>query len=182
MSKPTLNRSDWKLVGHFGVDAGLCWIGDPCYILHKQPGELPESVGKDWGEFCDKLDHSGPTLQSFNYALGHEGLGVCVSTGYGDGSYPVYAFISDEGDWGNRVGAIFIDFLGIFADEDEEDDEPEECSECGDELDDAGICQNSDCPECPDYENECLGCNGELVDGECINPDCDESPEYEPEN
>jgi hypothetical protein len=129
MSKLTLNRSDWKLVGHFGVDAGLCWIGDPCYILHKDkpayegatPEGLPESLGKDWGEFCNKLDHSGPLLQSFPYAMGHEGLGICVSTGFGDGMYPVYAHISEEGDWGKRVSAIFIDFLGAFEDENEEE-------------------------------------------------------------
>ena len=183
MSKLTLNRDEWKLVGHFGVDAGLCWIGDPCYILHKdkpvypgaEPEGLPESLGKDWGDFCDILNQgddetSGPTLRSFNYAKGHEGLGVCVSTGFGDGVYPVYAHISEEGDWGKRVSAIFIDFLDALSDPDEG-----ECTECGDDLDVNEICENVDCPECPDYEDpEICGACGEQFDGngECVNEEC----------
>jgi hypothetical protein len=122
-----LNRDDWKLVGHFGVDAGLCWIGDPCYILHKDKKDLPKSLGKDWLGFCDTLGEEYPTMKSYPYALGHEGLGICVSTGFGDGTYPVYARVTDEPGWGKRVTAIFIDFKGdAFGDEPEEDEEDEE--------------------------------------------------------
>jgi len=32
----------------------------------------------------------------------------------GDGVYPVYALISDEGEWGKRVAGVFIDCeLGV---------------------------------------------------------------------
>lgn len=133
-SNPLSNPDAWTLVGHFGVDAGLCWIGDPCYILHKdkdhvwQPRPdmeplvtkaegLPESLGKDWGDFVDKLyadGESGPTLKSFPYALGHEGLGICTSTGYGDGEYPVYALVINDDMMGKRVAALFVDFFGLF--------------------------------------------------------------------
>jgi hypothetical protein len=94
----------WKLVGNFGVDAGICWIGDPCYVFHKE--KSPKAIGKDWGDFCNKLDDMR-THKSFNYDMGHEGLGVCVSTGWGDGFYPVYARIV-----GGRVMQVFIDFDG----------------------------------------------------------------------
>jgi hypothetical protein len=112
----TFNRNEWKLVGHFGVDAGLCWIGDPCYILHAEDG-FPASVGKDWGDFCSGLGDAYPVLKSYPYGDSeHEGLGVCVSTGDGDGSYPVYVRIKD-----NRVAAVIIDFFGtIFPDDDED--------------------------------------------------------------
>ncbi len=97
------------LVGKIGVDAGLVWIGDPCYILHKD--KLPKSLGKDWGEFCDALHGNDNVLKSFPYDMGHEGLGVCVSSGYGDGEYPVYAEIRDEGDgWGERVRVVTVRF------------------------------------------------------------------------
>ncbi len=56
-----MSDDGWKLIGHFSVDAGLCWIGDPCYILHKDKNaekkhdQPPKDIGKDWGDFCDKL-------------------------------------------------------------------------------------------------------------------------------
>ena len=40
-----------KKIGKIGVDAGLCWVGDPCYILH--PETPPKTIGKDWDEFCE---------------------------------------------------------------------------------------------------------------------------------
>lgn len=114
-------KDETVLVGTIGVDAGLCWIGDPCYIFDNVdtiPNEL-----KDWSEFCNSLhfDTPGPTMKSFNYKMGHEGLGVCVSTGYGDGSYPVYATISDKPDWGKRIKSITI----VFIDDDEDSEEIE---------------------------------------------------------
>jgi hypothetical protein len=95
-----INMEGWSLIGHFGVDAGLCWIGDPCYIIHKK---TDGSLGKDWAGFCNLLGTDYPTTKSFH------GLGVCVSTGFGDGSYPVYARIIN-----NRIHQIFIDFTGEF--------------------------------------------------------------------
>lgn len=98
----------WELVGHFGVDAGICWIGDPCYIIHTD--DQPKAIGKNWREFCDILGESYPIKKSFRYDMGHEGLGVCVSTGWGDGTYPVYALINEH----NRISQVLIDFEGIF--------------------------------------------------------------------
>jgi hypothetical protein len=100
-----MEKSKRVLVGHIGVDAGLCWIGDPCYILHKEDG-LPESLGKNWGDFCNTLGEVYPTLKTFGFSnKDNEGLGVCVSTGWGDGYYPVYATIK-----AGRVARISVDF------------------------------------------------------------------------
>lgn len=113
----------WEKVGYIGVDAGLCWVGDPCYILHQSPEEFPsESLGKTWHEFCDKLT-DGQQVTSFPYALGHEGLGVAVNTGYGDGTYPVYVTKED-----GRIAGVFVDFMGIMDDPTEvtADEEPED--------------------------------------------------------
>lgn len=101
----------WRKVGSFGVDAGLVWIGDPCYILHTEK-EPPKSIGENWSDFCNRLGNDYPTKKSFGFNMGHEGLGMCLSTGWGDGFYPVYARILN-----GRVMQIFIDFDG----EDEED-------------------------------------------------------------
>lgn len=87
--------SEWKKIGEIGVDAGLCWIGDPCYIIHA--ASLPKALGKNWKEFCDDLyrDKKTPTAKQYKYDRGHDGLGVCVGTGAGDGVYPVEARIED---------------------------------------------------------------------------------------
>jgi hypothetical protein len=96
-----------KRIGEIGVDAGLCWIGDPCYILHADP--KPKAIGNDWSGFCDILqeDKQYPTAKQFAYDLGHAGLGVCVSTGYGDGVYPVYAELNGEG----RTAKVWVEFI-----------------------------------------------------------------------
>lgn len=94
--------SEWVKIGEVGVDAGLIWIGDPCYILH-QPKGKPESIGKNWEEFCNKLTDD---VTQFNYDLGHTGLGVCVSSGYGDGEYDVEANFED-----GRVKEVRIKFF-----------------------------------------------------------------------
>ena len=82
-----MNMKNWQKVGSFGVDAGICWIGDPCYVLHKE--KLPDELGKDWGEFCDKLGEEYPTKKVFYH-------GICLSTGYGDGEYDVEAIIENS--------------------------------------------------------------------------------------
>jgi Protein of unknown function (DUF4241) len=106
-----------KYIGEIGVDAGLCWIGDPCYILHNE--QPPKAIGNSWDEFCDILqeDDQYPTCKQFNYDLGHPGLGIAVSTGYGDGAYPVYAEFNGEG----RVARVWVEFIGR-----DDTDEPEE--------------------------------------------------------
>lgn len=44
--KLNIHTEGWKLTGHFAVDAGIVWIGDPCYILHSK--DQYRSIGKTW--------------------------------------------------------------------------------------------------------------------------------------
>lgn len=91
-----------KKIGMIGVDAGLCWIGDPCYVF----GEDATKKWPKWSDFCDTIKDEYPTIQQYDYPKGHEGLGVLVSTGYGDGLYPVYAEIED-----GRVKSVTVHFM-----------------------------------------------------------------------
>ncbi len=107
-----------KLLGYADVDSGLIWIGDPCYILHhSQQGQtgdagLPDSLGKDWSDFCSKLDGGNFFVaKSFTHQTGYKGLGVCMTTNYGDGSYPVIGFFAKGED---RPSAVLIDFNNVF--------------------------------------------------------------------
>tara|TARA_Y100000031_G_scaffold104658_1_gene115114 strand:- start:61 stop:369 length:309 start_codon:yes stop_codon:yes gene_type:complete len=101
-----MKMKDKKIIGYIGVDSGTIWVGDPCYIIHKD--KLPKSLGTDWFDLCGKTDE---LPKSFNYELGHEGLGVMSWTKYGDGQYPVYMIGDNDG--------IYIDFVGDY-DEDKD--------------------------------------------------------------
>lgn len=95
---------EWQKIGVIGVDAGLCWVGDPCYIIDKDASDHPCI---SWSEFCEKLDDSLEVRwKQWNYKAGHAGLGVTVQTGYGDGTYPVSVKVNNEG----RVLAVMVDF------------------------------------------------------------------------
>lgn len=139
--------------GVIGVDAGLCWIGDPCYILHQK--ENPAAIGKDWGEFCDILGEDYPTVKQFDYDMGHEGLGMCVSTGYGDGVYPVFVTKNSEG----RVVRVTIEFVSYENEEDIED---------GGELNGYELCPNCQLSTLPERikDGKCSECSGEENGGE----------------
>lgn len=88
-------------IGVIGVDAGLCWIGDPCYIMGTDATEQPAAT---WAEFCKKLTDND--FQQWNFKLGHPGLGVSVSTGHGDGTYPVFI----ERGYDGRVKRVIVEF------------------------------------------------------------------------
>ena len=93
-----------KIVGHIGVDAGLCWIGDPCYVL----GDDASNRVRNFGEFIEQIGNKD--YHSFSYARkanSSEGLGVCISTGYGDGFYPVKATFNEDG----RVASVTVTFI-----------------------------------------------------------------------
>lgn len=93
-------------IGTIYVDAGLCWVGDPCYVIGK---DASHGV-KKWSDFCEKLWESRGDGQHAE-PLG-KGVGHAISTGYGDGEYPVFVEYGDEG----RVKKIVIEFM---EDEDE---------------------------------------------------------------
>jgi hypothetical protein len=116
----------WDLIGTIGVDSGQMMLCDPCYV---------DSWDRDDGTFADDaMGREKPEHTNFSYAgacnatlskqkagiLGR-GTGAVCSSGFGDGSYGVYIKRSDEGPWGNRVGAMMIVF--ISDDEDEDGDE-----------------------------------------------------------
>jgi hypothetical protein len=109
MNLKNLKKLTSKIIGKIGVDAGIVWIGDPCYIIHRDE-KLPSTIGDNWLEFCSLLGDE--TYKSFNYEIGHEGLGVCTSTKYGDGLYNVIGFFYGES---KKPSCIMIDFDNIFS-------------------------------------------------------------------
>jgi len=90
-----MSKRKLKLIGHMGVDAGMCWIGDPCYVL---PDDARHNPGANWDEFC------GAMLRTSHKEFPE---GVCVTTGYGDGEYPVYADIDKNG----VIHSVMVQFI-----------------------------------------------------------------------
>lgn len=137
------------MAGVIGVDAGLCWIGDPSYVLHcdDAKNKKPESIGKNWWEFCGLLGQDYSEVTQFHYDIGHAGLGVCVRTGYGDGVYPVFVTKNKEG----RVVRVTVEFVSY------EDKEPTDAET---ETNAYELCPNCQCSVLPECTN----------DGKC--PDC----------
>ena len=96
--------NEWQKIGIIGVDSGTVWVGDGCYCITPDATEHP---AKTWPEFCNKLDQVNEEgYQQFNFSRGHSGLGVVVSSGYGDGNYPVFIKKNEDG----RVVGLMVEF------------------------------------------------------------------------
>lgn len=101
-------------IGSFAVDSGQAMVGDPCYLEDWKPWNSEEHNFEDHPQHKGEYGYLGAcnaTLEN-NYGELGTASAVVFSTGYGDGLYPVYAEINEDG----RVAKIVIDFIG----EDEE--------------------------------------------------------------
>jgi hypothetical protein len=101
------------LAGTFGVDSGQAMVGDPCYL-----DQWKTNVGEDWnleGKVGD-YSYQGASATTIENNYGELGISTAVvfSTGYGDGLYPVYVKLNNDG----RVSKVVIDFEGDIDDND----------------------------------------------------------------
>ena len=86
---PTPRTPDtWTQIGEIGIDAGLCWIGDPCYLRPDPNGYAEGSPAGPWEGFINWLGG--------DIAKEHP-LGCVVTTGHGDGAYPVEVRLDAQG-------------------------------------------------------------------------------------
>jgi hypothetical protein len=107
-----IKADNLTLIGQFSVDSGQAIVGDPCYLEDWKPWN---SEVDNFDDHVNKVGEYG-YLGACNATLG-KGFGqigganaVAFSTGYGDGLYPVYANITEDG----RVGMVVIDFTGEY--------------------------------------------------------------------
>ena len=107
-----MDIKEMTLIGHFAVDSGQAMVGDPCYLddwelwNNGEPFDHESKAGQ-----YGYLGACGVTLKEGYGELGR-GTAVVFSTGYGDGLYPVYAELNEDG----RVARVVIEFIS----EDEE--------------------------------------------------------------
>jgi hypothetical protein len=93
--------------GYFSVDSGQAMVGDPCYLDQWQTDE-----GLEWNleGKVGKYSYQGASATTIENSYGELGIGSAVvfNTGYGDGYYPVYVQMNDDG----RIVKVVIDFEG----------------------------------------------------------------------
>ena len=92
--------------GRFAVDSGQAMVGDPCYLDAWQTNENDEwNLEGKIGQYSYQ-GASATTLANNFGELGNSA--VVFSTGYGDGYYPVYVQMNEDG----RVSKVVIDLEG----------------------------------------------------------------------
>ena len=105
-----MDTKEMTLIGHFSVDSGQAMVGDPCYLdeweLWNNKAESFDEHEKQVGVY-GYLGASNATLTKGYGELGGS-RSVVFTTGYGDGYYPVYAELDEDG----RVARVVIEFIG----------------------------------------------------------------------
>lgn len=103
-----MKKTTKKVIGYCAVDSGQLFICDPCYLRDWKDGDYNEKQAKKptnhYAEAC--IATLGEDMGDEVLVSGIAGTGVAVSTGYGDGDYPVLAEYEDD-----RVKSISIYFF-----------------------------------------------------------------------
>jgi hypothetical protein len=93
--------------GRIAVDSGQAMVGDPCYLDGWKTDE-----GLEWNleGKIGTYSYQGASATTLENSYGELGMGTAVvfNTGYGDGYYPVYVQMNEDG----RVSKVVIDFEG----------------------------------------------------------------------
>jgi hypothetical protein len=96
-------------IGEVGVDAGMIYVGDPCYIGKTDLGRTDD---KAWEDFLTGIAGSKGYLESHATVVGALpngspfDAGVVVVSGHGDGVYPVFAEFASDGS----IARITVEF------------------------------------------------------------------------
>jgi hypothetical protein len=104
-------EANFKIIGMVGVDTGQLLITDPAYT-HRFANDEADSDLKPGASPLEiyGYSYSGACAASSNAERGGQlgkGEGVCISSGAGDGIYPVFAEYDDKG----RVERVVIEFF-----------------------------------------------------------------------
>ena len=113
------------LLGNVGVDSGQIMVSDPCYVgAFKHDEKFEPARADESGNY--PYSYNGSCGATLSEAMGGQlalEQGVVSSTGYGDGSYEVWATIGESAGWGVRVHKLEVIFIDDSIDEDEDEDD-----------------------------------------------------------
>lgn len=108
------------LVGHCGVDSGQILLTDPCYVSSfKHDEQYEPTAPNSKNEYPFSYNGAcGATLSKAQAGQLAGSMGVAVTSGWGDGVYPVYADFNEHG----RISSVTI----VFDDEDDDEFDSDE--------------------------------------------------------
>lgn len=107
------------VIPKYGKTMNQLFEDKEAFDMPEKPAEHPFSYNACCKKTCcDDNSYDG----QLNYEMGHAGVGVVTSSGYGDGFYPVIADIDDKS---GRVKSITIVFIDDDIDNDPFDDSEE---------------------------------------------------------
>jgi hypothetical protein len=100
-------EGDWEQIAAIGVDAGLVWLGDPCYTMTP---DTPYVVAPSWQEFVRAVfaKMANTDIARFEKSDDWGDIGVAVQSGLGDGVYPVYV---RRDSVSGRIAELRVEFL-----------------------------------------------------------------------
>lgn len=99
-----MSNKNWEQVGYISVDAGIVMVGDPCYSLGDSEPSM-ENKGLDYSQLLTMLDENNFDKNRV-FSIYHganenkprsEGQAIVVSSGFGDGCYPVFVKRDKQG-------------------------------------------------------------------------------------
>jgi hypothetical protein len=97
-------------VGTVGIDAGMLYLGDPCYVSSTPLGQTADDPDdKHWRAFLDPLgefETAATVLGTMPNGQTRFPAGMVVTTGYGDGEYDVFVTMKD-----GRVASVEVVFI-----------------------------------------------------------------------
>jgi hypothetical protein len=100
----------WRLLGHATVDSGQLLLTDPCYIDSEWQGNGQAQRHKHEFSYGGSGKQAGSAAQGGQLDLRRtHGSAVAVSTGMGDGQYPVFASIDEATGRVSSVTVVFMD-------------------------------------------------------------------------
>lgn len=82
-------------IGEVGVDSGQLMIVDPCYLHNWEPGDFNPKNPHPSNSYDEVCRVTAATKEYYGQTF--RGLAAAFASGYGDGVYPVYGYLDENG-------------------------------------------------------------------------------------